>query len=247
MKALLLAVAVLASSCSGSMGKGDGVRDADFYYSLAVNYYYDQKAQLALRELENCFAMDPDHAVAHNLAGLIYMGRMEYADSLKHLKRAVELQPGFLMAQANLGALHVAMSNWEEAITVLEPLLRDPNYATPHVAETNVGWANFKLGKLAEAEKHLIRALMLNDKMCLAYNNLGIVHLAQGREDEAREDFDAAVARCPSYAEAHFRAGALSEKSGRYDEATKLFEKCAKAGGDSGFGRRCKRKLQVLR
>lgn len=238
---------VLSGSCSASKGDGSGVKDANFYYSLAVNYYYDQKAQLALKELENCFALNPLHAAGHNLAGLIYMGRMEYADSLVHLKKAVELEPGFLMARANLGALYIAMQNWQDAIKELEPLLKDPNYPTPYIAENNVGWSYYKLGNYLEAEKHLIRAVLLNDDMCLAYKNLGMVHIAQNREDEAKEDFEAALKRCPQYVEAYFRAGVLAEKNGRYDEAAKLFEKCAKLGGESGFGRRCNRKLQVIR
>ncbi len=97
------------------------------------------------------------------------------------------------------------------------------------------------------SERHLKRALFLNDKMCLAYNNLGILHAEQERWDDAIDDFDAAISRCPAFVEAFFRLGAVLERQGLFKEASDKFEKCQKLGGDSLYGRRCKRKLQVNR
>jgi Tfp pilus assembly protein PilF len=249
MKAILsLAAAVLALSlgCSGS-GDGSGARDAEFYYSLAVNYFYDQNSQQALRELTSCFAIDPDHVQAHNLAGLIYLGRKEYADALTHLRTAVEKAPGFLDARANLGAVLIEMQDWTGAIAELTPLARDPLYSTPYLVENNLGYAYFKLGKLQEAETHLKRAVFLNDNLCLGFNNLGMLHLEQGRAEDALDAFDAAIKRCPGYPEPYFHAGALLEESARVKEAAGRYEKCVKIGGESVFARRCQRKLQALR
>jgi type IV pilus assembly protein PilF len=239
----LLLLSVLA--CSGHNRKASKVRDADFYYGLAVNFYYDQDAQSAIRELETCFASKPDHLQAHNLAGLIYLGRKEYLDSLKHFEKALAVDPDFHMARANLGALHMAMQNWQEALATLEPLLSEPLYATPYLAENNIGWCYYNLKDFGQAERHLKRALFLNDKLCLAYSNLGIVHEELGRLDDALDDFEAAIDRCPTFAEAYFRLGNVLEKQGFYKDAASKFEKCQKLGKDGVYGRRCKRKLQV--
>ncbi len=244
---LLLLAGLCLVSCSAGKSGNAGIRDAEYYYSLAINSYYDKNAQVALRELAACFAINPDHVKAHNLAGLVYLGRKEYADSLHHLKRTLELAPNFLDASANLGALYMAMHNWRKAIEVLAPLARDPLYATPYLVENNLGWAYFKLGKNAEAETHLKRALFLNDKMCLAYNNLGVVQVEQESYDDALDNFEAAIKRCPQFVEPYFRAGTVLERNSDFKDAQKKFKKCSKMGGDSVFGRRCRRKLQAMK
>ncbi|MBM4355471.1 MAG: tetratricopeptide repeat protein [Deltaproteobacteria bacterium] len=239
------ACAVLAG-CSGSV-QSRAEKDAEYFYGLAANSYLDKNYQAALRELEGCFAANPNHAEAHHLAGLIYMGRLEYPDALLHMEKAAELDPKLLIARANLGALHIAMQSWQKALDVLMPLLKDPMYETPYLAENNVGWAYFNLKQYSEAERHLKRALFLNDGMCLAYNNLGIVLVAQERDEESQDYFEAAVKRCPEYVEAYFRLGGVLERLGRLEEASQEFTRCQKIGGDSFYGRRCKRKLQVMR
>ena len=245
--ATLLLAGFCLVSCSPARTGDSGVRNAEYYYSLAVNSYYDKNAQVALRELSSCFALNRDHVQAHNLAGLIYLGRKEYADSLHHFNRTLELAPNFLDATANLGALYMAMHNWRKAIEVLTPLARDPLYATPYLVENNLGWAYFKLGKFAESETHLKRALFLNDKMCLAYNNLGVVQTEQESLDDALDNFEASIKRCPQFVEPYFRAGTVLERTSRFHDAQKKFKKCSKMGGDSVFGRRCRRKLQAMK
>lgn len=243
---MLVAVAAVCA-CSAQKEKGLSSKNAEYYYSLAVNSYYDQAAQSALQDLATCFKLEPDHAKAHHLAGLIYLGRKEYADSLYHLKRAIEVDERFTEAAANLGALYIAMNNWNKAIEILTPIARNPVYPTPYLVENNLGWANYKLGNLQQAESHFKRALFLNDKMCLAYNSLGIVHMEQEREEDALDDFEAAISRCPQFVEPHFRAGGVLERRSRFPEAAARFKKCQKLGGDSMYGRLCKRKMQALK
>jgi len=244
---IVLAFACVTCACSSAGEREAGPKNAEFYYSLAVNNYYDQHAQEALIDLESCFELNPDHVMAHNLAGLIRMGRKEYADSMVHFKQAIELAPRFFEVQANLGALYIALQDWHKALEILSPLLSETLYQTPHVVENNVGWALYNLKKYGQAELHLQRALFLNDDMCLAYNNLGIVHVAQERWLDALDDFDAAIKRCPHYVEAYFRAGTVLQKRGRWEEASKRFRKCRNLGGESVYGRRCRRKLQVMK
>jgi len=243
--AIGLAAVVLFTSCSPS--EKQGPRDAEYFYSLAVNLFYDQNAQQALKELASCFALDPDHVAAHNLAGLIYLGRKEYADALYHLQIAVEKAPANLEARANLGAVMIEMQSWTEAIDLLSPLARDPLYSTPYLVENNLGYCYFKLGRLHEAETHLKRALFLNDQMCLAFNNLGMVQVEQDRTEDALDSFDAAIRRCPAYPEPYFHAGAVLERAERFGEAVSKYQKCTKVGGESVFGRRCNKKLQALK
>lgn len=244
----ILAVFCFVCGCTGAQEKSQSeIRGPDFYYGLAVNNYYDQNAQGALRELDTCFKLAPKHVKAHHLAGLIYMGRKEYVDALTHLQRALELDPDFHIARANLGALYVEMQQWHNALEMLSPLLHESAYDTPYLVENNLGWIYFNLKDYSEAERHYRRAILLNDKMCLAYNNLGILRFTKERFEEAEDAFSAAIKRCPEFVEAHFRSGTVLERLGRYQEASKLFKKCEKLGGESLYGRRCKQKLQATK
>ena len=245
----IVVLLVLVCGCTGAreQKKKSEARGPDFYYGLAVNFYYDQKGQAGLRELDSCFKLEPNHMKAHHLAGLIYMGRKEYVDALTHFQRALELDPEYHIARANLGALYVEMKQWNKALEMLKPLLHESRYETPYLVENNLGWIYFNLKEYGEAERHYRRAIQLNDKMCLAYNNLGILRFAREHFEEADEAFGAAIKRCPHFVEAHFRSGATLERLGRYNAAAKLFKKCEKLGGESLYGRRCKQKLQVMR
>ncbi len=245
---LAIIMMLLCAGCSASQqAKSDGIRDAKFYYGLAVNFYYGQNAQAALSELQTCFAKDPNFLEGHNLAGLIYMGRKEYLESLGHFEKALAIDADYHFARANLGALHMAMQNWDEALRLLTPLLSEPMYGTPYLIENNIGWCHFNLKNYGEAERHLKRALFLNDKLCLAYNNLGILDEELGRTEDAHDAYEAAIARCPDFTEAYFRMGNILERKGLAKEAASHFEKCRKLGQDSTYGRLCKRKLQVQR
>ncbi len=239
---LLCAMGVLLSCSSGKQAQ----RQGDYYYQLAVNSFYAQNSQLALRELSNCFQADPNHIPGHGLAGLIYLGRMQYAEARKHLETALEKSPSFLEARANLGVVLLAMGDWQGAIDTIEPLLHELHYPTPYLVENNLGWAHFKLGNLAVAEGHLRRALFLNSDMCLAYNNIAIVHEEMGRIEDAMEEYEAAIKRCPDYVEPYFRLGTILVRRGRIEEAARYLRKCARLGGEGSFGRRCARRVEAL-
>jgi Tfp pilus assembly protein PilF len=237
-------------SCLWILACGSGAKaskDAEYYYSLAVNSFYSQNSQAALKELTQCFAADPKHTRAHVLAGLIYLGRMQYSDARTHLETALRLAPQFLEARANLGVVLLATGDWQGAIDVLQPLLQEPSYPTPYLVENNLGWAYYNLGKHTQAELHFRRALFLNGEMCLAYNNIAIVHEEMGRMEDAIEEYLAAIKRCPEYVEPYFRVGVLLERRGRGEEAARHWRKCAKIGGEGMYARRCARRLEVLR
>jgi tetratricopeptide (TPR) repeat protein len=239
---------VVLLACSGpKQGSSGGPVGAQFHYELAVNLYYDKNAQAALKELAEAFAIDPDHADSHNLAGLIYLGRKQYPDALQHFQKALDLVPRFYNARANLGALYLAMQEWNKAIETLTPLLAESLYQTPYLVANNLGWAYYNLKDYRNAEEHYKRALFLNSDLCLAYNNLGILHAQTKRMVDASDDFDAAIKRCPEYIEAYFRSGDILERRGLHDDAAKRFEKCQKLGGESFYARRCKRKLEAFK
>ncbi len=239
---LLLTLLVLA--CSSSKGDAPAEKKSEYHYKLGTNCYLEQKITCALTELYRSIDLNPKNAKAHHMLGFIYMGRRQYTEALKHMSLAMELDPKYLEARANYGALLLAMEDWKGAIELLMPLTREPLYPTPYLVNNNIGWAYFKLKKLPLAEKYIKMAIFLNPKMCLAYNNIAMVHEACRRTEDAIDAYGAALKYCPDYQEPMFRLGVLYQKLTRHDEARKVLEKCMKLAPDAQYGRRCKQRLQ---
>ena len=98
--------------------------------------------------------------------------------------------------------------------------------------------------KHALAEKYLKMAILLNPKMCLAYNNIAMVHEVRRQTEDAIEAYGEAIKLCPDYQEPLFHLGVLYQNQARHAEAQKTLMKCVKLDPDAQYGRRCKRRLQ---
>jgi tetratricopeptide (TPR) repeat protein len=240
----VIVLAMFALGCSNAAEKESRAKKSDFHYKLAVNSYLDKDVTSALAESYKALELNPDNAQANHLLGFIYMGRQQYSEALKHLEKAVALDPRYFEARANLGALQLAMENWQAAIDVLLPLTQEPLYSTPYIVNHNIGWAYYNLGNLGLAERYTKLALFLNAKMCLAYNTLGLVYEKQRKAEDAIDTLREANRLCPDYQDPFFHLGTLLEKSQRFDEARVVYDKCRKLAPESQMGRRCGRKIQ---
>jgi Tfp pilus assembly protein PilF len=242
---LLLTVLALSTlGCSNAAEKESLAKKSEFHYKLAVNSYLDKDVTSALAESYKAIEANPANPQAHHLLGFIYMGRQQYSESLKHMEKAVALDPRYFEARANLGALQLAMENWQAAIDALMPLTREPLYGTPYIINHNIGWAYYNLGNLALAERYTKMALFLNTKMCLAYNTLALIYDKQRKPEDAIDTLREANRLCPEYQDPFFHLGTLLEKSQRFDEAKAIYDKCKRLAPESQMGRRCGRKVQ---
>lgn len=240
---LLLLVLTMGTTCSSNDKEKADQAKSDYHYKLGVNYYMDNNITAALAELYQSLGFNEQNAKSHHMLGFIYLGRRQYSDSLKHLARAVELDPKFFEARSNYGALMLAMENWDQAIELLSPMLNEPLFPTPYLLHNNLGWAYFNLKKYALAEKSFKMALFLNPKMCLAYNNLGMVHEQQRKYQDAQDAYSEAVKSCPGYQEPLFHMAVMLQNLNRPEDARVLFEKCVKISPDAMYGRRCRGRL----
>jgi len=243
MKLAWLITLFLAASCSSGKGETSAQKKSDYHLKLGTNCYLDQDIPCALAEFYKSIDLNPGNAKAHHMLGFVYMGRRQHSEALKHMIMAVELEPKFHEARANLGALMLAMEDWQGAIDYLLPLTREPLYPTPYLVNNNIGWAYLNLKKHALAEKYLKMALLLNPKMCLAYNNIAMVHEARRRTEDAIEAYNEAVKLCPEYQEPLFHLGVLYQRMSLHADAQRTLQKCVKLDPDARYGRRCKRRL----
>ncbi len=239
----ILVLLALLASCSSAKVEKPADKKSDYHFKLGTNCYLDRDIPCALAELYESIALNPKNAKAHHMLGFIYMGRRQLSEALKHISYAIELDPKFHEARANMGVLMLSMEDWQGAVDYLMPLTREPLYPTPYLVNNNIGWAYYKLKKYPLAEKYLKMAILLNPKMCLAYNNIAMVHEVRRQTEDAIDAYNEAVKLCPDYQEPLFHLGVLYQNLARHAEALKTLQKCMKLDPDAQYGRRCKKRL----
>jgi Flp pilus assembly protein TadD len=151
-----------------------------------------------------------------------------HAESLKVLREAQALEPTNPLVQNNLGYLLLEQNqNLEEAAALIEASAK----ATPDNGNVvdSLGWAQFKLGRIDEAEATLRRAADLSPFSPEVRKHLGDVLLKQGKLAEAAEQWDRALAFVfPERTALEKRLGDLRVRIAR-EQAAKLDPKAPKA------------------
>lgn len=229
----------LMSACGG--GEAHKRKEqARYHAELAYGYLVEsQDPNAALQEVLKSLALHDENAEAHNIAGLVFMGRQDWLKALKHAKRALELKPDFHNARNNLGVTYLTLGQWSEAVKVFEVLTTTLEYRTPARAYNNLGWALFKLNRLDEAQRAFTSATKLNPRLCPPHNNLGLVALKLNALDLAERALTRAYTQCPTYAEPHLHLAQLYTRQGAQGEAVSALQRCVALGGDSDIGLRC--------
>ena len=151
-------------------------------------------------------------------------------DSLRVLREAQKADPDNPLVQNNLGYLLLDRElNLEEAAALIEASVK----ATPDNGNVvdSLGWAQFKLGRINEAEATLRRAAELSPFSPEVRRHLGEVLVKQGKLAEAAEQWERALAFVfPERVALEKRLGELRIRMAK-EQARKLEEMPASALG----------------
>lgn len=124
-------------------------------------------------------------ATAQHMAG-------EYSASETTLRDILKQSPGNPIALNNLGYFLLERNEkFEEALELIKKAVavepENPSYLD------SLGWAYFKLGKFADAEKHLIEAGKLDPESATIQEHLGDVYQKQGKAAAAKAAWEKAL------------------------------------------------------
>jgi len=126
----------------------------------------------------------------------------QYKDAEKAFKKAIELDPNYAEAYANLGALYAKFKEYDKAIKLYqESIKRKPSYAG---AYTNLGNALNKTARHEEAVYFHKMAISLDDKSANHFSNCASAYKNLGRFDKAKEYYKKALRLDPEHINAHF-------------------------------------------
>jgi tetratricopeptide (TPR) repeat protein len=145
----------------------------------------------AAKEAKELTAAYPNDSEAWKIAGFAELNLKQYAEAVKDLEKAVQLQRAAKQEDPNtesaLGQAYVLSEKYEEALPLITAAInRNPNQPDSTLIYYR-GISEYKTGKIADAEKSFNQVLKLNPK-----DSTSVFYLAQIAL--AKNDLDGAIA-----------------------------------------------------
>jgi Tfp pilus assembly protein PilF len=190
---------------------------ARIHYDLGIDRMREGRNPEAIGELLQAVRLAPNDARSRLALAEAYRRGGRFAEAEEHLVAALQIKPDFQQAHLNVSALFIQLERYEEALPHVQYLLDDPTFPFPWRALTNMGWAQFKLGRLDEAARHLALAIDYKDEYWPARLNLGILEAERGNRAEAIQQFERVLESQPgplAEAEVRFRLAELLVANG---------------------------------
>ena len=171
---LLVMLALLLGGCAGGAGRNgssDIATESDISpeqkrallrLELASAYFGNGQNLVALDEVKQAIALNPNSADAYSLRGLIYtrMGEPDFAED--SFRRALALKPSAAPIQHNYGVFLCQQGRLPEAEKMFAKALASPGYSDRVKTWTTQGLCQRKAGALAEGRTSLLRAYELD-------------------------------------------------------------------------------------
>ena len=177
----------------------------------------DQAETIYRRILE----VDPDHADARHLLGVIAMQRGDHTTAIDLISGAVQRDPTNPQYLSNLGTAFLERGATDEAIATYDKaLIQDPDHTDTLY---NLGNALRRAGKTAEAIDHYRRAVARDPTFAPAQHSLALSLVEIKRHQEALEHFDSALRADPTYPDAHANKALALQELTRFDEALESY------------------------
>ena len=194
----LVLLAQLLGGCAGSAGltgSSDIETESDISseqkrallrLELASAYFGNGQNLVALDEVKQAIAINPNSADAFSLRGLIYtrMGEMDFAED--SFKRALVLKPNAAPIQHNFGVFLCQNGRLPEAEKMFAGALASPGYADRVKTWTTQGLCQRKAGALAEGRTSLMRAYELDPSNPTVGYNLALSMAESGEWTRAQ-------------------------------------------------------------
>ncbi|MEX1165664.1 MAG: type IV pilus biogenesis/stability protein PilW [Hydrogenophaga sp.] len=183
--AALLAAGVLLSGCTGpgmnaSAGSAEPLTESDepeirkrarIRTSLATGYFENGQSTVALDEVKQALAADPNYAPAYVLRGVIYMQLNNDQLTDESFRRALQIDPTDPDALHNYGWFACGHKREKEALAMFDKALVSPRYSGQAKTLMAKGVCEMRLGLQNQAESSFARAYQLDpNNPVTAYN-----------------------------------------------------------------------------
>ena len=191
--------------------------------AIAIQHHQAGRLQPAEQIYRQILAVEPNHADAWHLLGVIARQVGKYGIAVEYIGRAIGLKADVAAFHINLGNVFKEQGNLGEAVACYRRALDlNPEFTEAH---NNLGVAFKEQGHLDEAVACYRRALALKPNYAEAHNNLGVAVKDQGKPEEAVACWRHALELNPDYAEAHSNLGNVLKDQGKPKEAVACYRR----------------------
>lgn len=228
----------------------DRERRARAHYRVAMEHLGEGRSAMAIRELQAAGELVPEDPWVDLSLAEAFARRGKNEESEAHLRRALEIRPGFQPALLNLSALYISEERFEESIEISDRLLDDATFPVPWKALTNKGYAQFRQGRNDEARAQLELALEYHEAFWPALLDLAIIDAEERRHVEALEQLERVLEISPgpiAEAEVHYRIAVIYISLGNRAKAVHHLSISASSRSSGQWGRRSEDYLKRLR
>jgi Tfp pilus assembly protein PilF len=206
MKTAIFLTAVLSlilgtSGCQTLNDSSDNTAASDPATDLSVaRAFLDSgRPDKAMYELRNVLQKNPKNCDAQSLMGLTQLALKNPKRALSHLQTAWNLEPKSQHA-LNLSSALIETKQYESAQKLIMKglsLKENPPYLHKERFLHNLGLIAERKGRLDAAQKAFRKALEENPTFYLSRAHLAEILAAQGKSEDAREEWELARASCP--------------------------------------------------
>lgn len=175
-----------ASPLPESSEESDARRRARIRVELAAGYYQQGNYAVALQELRQAIAADPEYAQAHAMLGLVQMDLGDNAQADASFQRALRFAPDDSDINNNYGWFLCQNGREKDSIDYFMKALRNPLYRTPARAYHNAGICSLRIGDERAAEDFFLRSFQVDPRNPVAMYNLGEIYLKRRDLERAR-------------------------------------------------------------
>lgn len=173
-----------------------------------------------------------------SVQGWYHLGRTKYnenrfEEAISAFQRCLELDPGNVKAQDNLGLSYEGLGRTDAAIAAYRKAIGQQEFATHKEAGPYID-----LGTLLVNDEHVEEGIaLLSQSVALApsdvrpHRELGKTYLRLNQLDKAESEFEAALRLEPGSGPLHCLAGQVYRKQGSTEKAKIEFDKCKTLNG----------------
>jgi predicted O-linked N-acetylglucosamine transferase (SPINDLY family) len=191
--------------------------------ALAIEHHQAGRLQAAEQIYQQILAVEPAHADALHLLGVVAHQVGKYQTAIEYISRAIELQPRVAIFHRNLGLSYRALKEVALAVDCGRRAVElKPDYAEAHY---DLGIALQDQSRPQEAAPHYRRALELRSDYAEAYYGLGNALRELGNRDDAAACYRRLLELQPNHAEGQNNLGNILGDQGQLDEAIACYQR----------------------
>jgi tetratricopeptide (TPR) repeat protein len=176
---------------------------------------------------EHALDVTVNNYLVYNNLGNIFLELGKSDEAIPYFRKALRIDPAFVLAHFNLGSALDAQGKFDEAVShYVEAVRLDPEFAE---ARTNLAVVFIKRGKIDEAVRQLRQALRAKPELAKAHYNLGVAYRHRGDYREAQKEWERAIEIDPEDAKSLSNLGNIAAYSRSFDQAREYYSRAYEA------------------